>query len=116
MPEFTPATSDAPLEATPMKLLYFSNEFPHDDLASLARRLHVLSKERRYPHLARFLDEAKETIRNELRQLPAALRATIPPFEVVLNWVDYEDLRKGPLGASIDGVLLVSVQLATLIK
>ncbi|KAK8022725.1 polyketide synthase [Apiospora rasikravindrae] len=122
MPEYTPASSDSLGEYSQlgdyskMKLLYFSNEFPHDDLASLARRLQVLSKQRRHPHLARFLDEATETIRAEVRQLPAVLRDTIPPFQSILDFVDCSELRKGSLGASVDGVILVAVQLGTLIK
>ncbi|KAK8091576.1 hypothetical protein PG997_001937 [Apiospora hydei] len=99
-----------------MKLLYFSNEFPHDDLASLARRLQVLSKQRRHPHLARFLDEATEAIRTEARQLSAGLRETVPPFQSILDFVDCTELRKGALGASVDGVILVAVQLGTLIN
>jgi monodictyphenone polyketide synthase len=99
-----------------MKLLYFSNEFPHDDLASLTRQLHLLSKQRRHPVLARFLDEATEAIRAEVRLLPTSLRSIVPPFSVILDFVDHADLRKGPLGASVDGVLLIAVQLGTLIK
>ncbi|KAK7937312.1 ketoacyl-synt-domain-containing protein [Apiospora aurea] len=122
MPEYTPASSDSLGEYShlgdysKMKLLYFSNEFPHDDLASLARRLQVLSKQRRHPYLARFLDEATEAIRAEVRQLSAALRETVPPFQSILDFVDYTELRKGALGASVDGVILVAVQLGTLIK
>lgn len=112
----TPATSDSLDEYSKMQLLYFSNEFPHDDLASLTRHLHVLSKQRRHPVLARFLDEATESIREEVRQLPASLRSLVTPFSVILDFVDHAELRKGPLGASVDGVLLVAVQLGTLIK
>lgn len=116
MPPSTPATSEAPDDFSNMKVLYFSNEFPHDDLAGLARHLLLLSKQRRHPHLARFLDNATETIRAEVRQLPAALRTAVPPFDSVFNLVEYTDVRKGDLGASVDGVLLVVVQLGTLIK
>ncbi|KAK8076009.1 hypothetical protein PG994_003281 [Apiospora phragmitis] len=116
MPEYTPASSDSLGDYSKMKLLYFSNEFPHDDLASLARRLQVLSKQRRHPHLARFIDEATEAIRAEVRQLPASLRQTVTPFQSILDFVDCAELRKGSLGASVDGVILVAVQLGTLIK
>ncbi|KAK8064116.1 ketoacyl-synt-domain-containing protein [Apiospora saccharicola] len=111
----TPATSDTSEEYSRMQLLYFSNEFPRDDLATLCRRLHMLSKQRRHPVLARFLDEATELIRAEVRLLPASLQAQFTPFSVVLNFVDHAELRSGPLGAAIDGVLLVAVQLGTLI-
>nr|ALP31871.1 polyketide synthase 29 [Diaporthe helianthi] len=112
----TPVTADSLDEYSKMKLLYLSNEFPHDDLASLTRHLHLFSKQRRYPVLARFLDEATEAIRAEVRLLPTSLRSIVPPFSVILDFVDHADLRKGPLAASIDGVLLIAVQLGTLIK
>ncbi|KAF2997726.1 putative PKS-like protein biosynthetic cluster [Neopestalotiopsis sp. 37M] len=99
-----------------MKLLYFSNEFPHDDLAGLSRQLTLLSKQKQFLHLARFLDHATEAVRDEVRQLPWSLRNTIPPFDSVFNFIEHTSLRKGELGASIDGVLLVVVQLGTLIK
>ncbi|KAK8113417.1 hypothetical protein PG984_013943 [Apiospora sp. TS-2023a] len=115
MSHSTPATSDTSEEYSRMQLLYFSNEFPRDDLATLCRRLHMLSKQRRHPVLARFLDEATELIRAEVRLLPASSQAQFTPFGVVLNFVDHAELRNGPLGAAIDGVLLVAVQLGTLI-
>jgi Starter unit:ACP transacylase in aflatoxin biosynthesis len=98
-----------------MKLAYFSNEFPHDDLQELLRRLHVHSKDRRHTILARFIDEATLAIREEIRQLPTALKALIPPYETILNFADHSELRKGPLCGSIDGVLLCAVELGTFI-
>ena len=98
-----------------MKLIYFSNEFPHDDLQDLFRRLYTHSKDRAHPVLARFLDEATLTIRDEVRRLPAALQGLIPPFETILDFADHPELRKGPLSGSVEGVLLCVVELATLI-
>jgi monodictyphenone polyketide synthase len=98
-----------------MRLLYFSNEFPHDDPLDLLRRLYNLSKDRSHPTLARFIDEATIALREEVRRLPAALKALIPPFETALNMADHAELRKGPLCGSIDGVLLCLVELGTLI-
>ena len=98
-----------------MKLGYFSNEFPHDDLADLVRRLHVYSKDRKYPTLARFIREATLAIREEVRLLPSPLRALVPPFETIFNFANHPALRKGPLGGSVDGTLLCAVQLATFI-
>ena len=100
---------------TKLKLIYFSNEFPHDDLQSLFHELHKHSRDRRHPVLARFLEEATLVIREEIRQLPTALRALIPPFETILNFSDFADLRKGQLCGAIDGILLCTVELATLI-
>lgn len=99
-----------------MKLIYFSNEFPHDDLHKLLRLLLQYSKDRRHPVLARFLDEATLAIRDEVRQLPRTLRAQIPPFETILNLVDFADLRRhGSLCESINGVLLCTVEIGTFI-
>lgn len=98
-----------------MKLVYFSNEFPHDDLQDLLRRLHNHSKDRKHPVLSRFIEEATLAIRDEVRQLPAYLKSLIPPFETILNLVDHPELRKGSLCGSVDGVLLCLVELATFI-
>ena len=98
-----------------MKLIYLSNEFPHDDLSSLFRQLHQRSKDRQHPILAQFLEAATLAIREEVRQLPNPLKALIPPFETILNFSNFADLRKGPLCGSIDGILLCTVELGTLI-
>ncbi|KAI1504073.1 putative polyketide synthase [Biscogniauxia marginata] len=112
MAVFTPNRS---IDGDKMKLVYFSNEFPYDDLQTLFRELHQHSKSRQHPILARFLDEATLAIRDEVRQLPTALKALVPPFESILNFADFADLRKGPLCGSIDGILLCTVELGTLI-
>lgn len=113
---YTPSHSDTTTSGpSKMKLVYFSNEFPHDDLQNLLRGLHQHSKDRRHPILARFLEEATLAIRDEVRQLPTALKALIPPFESILHFADFADLRKGQLCGSIDGILLCTVELGTLI-
>ena len=98
-----------------MRLVYFSNEFPHDDLQDLLRRLHRHSKDRRHTILASFIREATLAIRDEVRSLPAPLKELLPSFETILNFVDYPELRKGPLSGAIDGILLCVVELATVI-
>ncbi|KAI9667461.1 MAG: Type I Iterative PKS [Bathelium mastoideum] len=110
-----PSTSDYSLEPGTMKIGYFSNEFPHDDLKDLLRRLHVHSKDTRYIILAKFVHEATLAIREEVHALPAISRALVPPFETVFNLADHPELRNGPLGGAVDGMLLCAVQLATLI-
>ena len=109
---YTPSSEG---DSAKMKLVYFSNEFPRDDLQDLFRELHQHSKDRRHPILARFLEETTLAIRDEVRQLPTALRALIPPFETILNFSDFADLRKGQLCGSIDGILLCTVELGTFI-
>lgn len=115
MPIYTPP-SDSQDEPQEMRLVYFSNEFPHDDLQDLLRRLYNLSKDKRHPVLARFINEATSAIRDEVRELSTSLRELIPPFKTVLDLADHPELRKGPLCGSIDGVLLCVVELATIIR
>nr|AGI60157.1 type I polyketide synthase PKS5 [Dolichousnea longissima] len=114
MPIYTPPSLSLG-ESRKMKVIYFSNEFPHDDLQDLLRLLHNHSKDRHHAVLSRFIDEATLAIRDEIRRLPTALKILIPPFETVLNLADHSELRKGPLSGSIDGVLLCVVELATFI-
>jgi hypothetical protein len=108
-------TSESFLQPGKMKVVYFSNELPYDDLKDLLRRLHVHSKDRRYSTLARFIYEATLAVHDEVKLLPAHLRALVPPFETIFNLVDHPGLRNGPLGGSVDGVLLCGLQIATLI-
>lgn len=54
----SPWTSSSTSEPGKMKVAYFSNEFPHDNLRDLLRRLHVRSKDLRYSILAKFIREA----------------------------------------------------------
>ncbi|KAI0128181.1 putative polyketide synthase [Hypoxylon sp. NC0597] len=112
---YTPSRS-SDSEPTKMKLIYFSNEFPNDDLQKLFRRLLQRSKDRRHLYLARFIDEATLAVREEARQLPPVLQALIPPFETILDFAGFTDLRKGPLCGSIEGILLCAVELGTLIS
>ena len=112
---YTPPSVSSSGESRKMKLLYFSNEFPHDDLRDLLRRLHNHSKDRKHAVLARFIDDATLAIRDEVRRLPTALKSLIPPFETILSFADDSELRKGPLSGSIDGILLCVVELATFI-
>ncbi|QSZ29342.1 hypothetical protein DSL72_003856 [Monilinia vaccinii-corymbosi] len=113
----TPSDSinDSCVEPCRLKVCYFSNEFPQDDLRDLVRRLRVHSKDLRHSFLARFINEATLAIREEVQLLPSSLRRLVRPFETVFSFVDQTTLRNGPLGGAIDGVLLCAVQIATLI-
>ena len=112
MTTYTPSSEGNPAK---MKLVYFSNDFPRDDLQDLFRKIRQHSKDRRHPILARFLEEATMAIHDEVRQLPTALRALIPPFETILDFSDLADLRKSQLCGSIDGILLCTIELGTFI-
>nr|POF02470.1 atrochrysone carboxylic acid synthase [Quercus suber] len=99
----TPQSRDSSDGLSGLRLAYFSNEFPKDNLQDLVRRLHVHSKDRRYATLAQFIQEATLAIREEIHSLPAATSALVPPFESVFSFAEEATLRSGPLGASIDG-------------
>jgi monodictyphenone polyketide synthase len=98
-----------------MKLLYFDNQFPNEDLQDLYRGLTTRSKDRGHPLLARFIDDATSAVRDELRLLSSSQRALFPPFESVFNLADHPQLRQGPLCGSVEGVLLCVLQLSILI-
>jgi hypothetical protein len=116
---FTPSETSSPsiesVQHLNMRVAYFSNEFPGDDLRDLFRHLHVHSRNKRHPILARFIHEATEALREEVRLLPNALRMLVPPFNTIFGLADHDGLRTGPLGGAIDGVLLCVLQLATLV-
>ncbi|KAK3291290.1 putative polyketide synthase [Chaetomium fimeti] len=111
----TPSTNGSLVEPAKMKIVYFGNEFPHDDLKDLFRRLHCHSKDRQHPVLSRFIHETTLAIREEVRLLPSPLKGLVPAFESIFDLADHVDLRKGPLGESINGMLLCAVQLAAFI-
>ncbi|CAI6332007.1 unnamed protein product [Periconia digitata] len=96
-----------------MKVIYLSNEYRLEELPDLFRQLHERSKSRDYPVLAKFLQDSTIAIRDEIRQLPTSLRLQIPTFETILTFIDFSDLRKGPLSGSVDGLLLCIAELGT---
>jgi len=98
-----------------MELVYFSNEFPKDDLQDLFRRLHGHNKDRHHQILAQFINESTWAVKDEVRRLPTELKHLIPPFETVLSWAENIELREGLICGAVDGVLLVVVQLAAYI-
>jgi len=98
-----------------MKVIFFGSDFPNDDIQQLLRRLHICSKDRRYPVMARFIEEATLAVQDEARQLPGYLRSLMPPFQSLLHLWDETKLRQGPLGESVNGSLLCVLQLASFI-
>ena len=112
MPNYTSTPSE---DLEKMELVYFSNEFPKDDLPSLFRRLHNHSKDKSHPSLAHFIKEATCAVRDEIRRLPTELKQSSPPFESLLSWAENTELRQGVICGAIDGVLLIVAQLATFI-
>ncbi|KFZ09857.1 hypothetical protein V501_05457 [Pseudogymnoascus sp. VKM F-4519 (FW-2642)] len=112
----TPTTDSESYEGfRKMEIVYFSNDFPKDDLVDVFRRLHNHSKDKHFPILAQFIREATWAIKDEVRQLPTELKQLIPPFNTLLAWAENSQLREGLICGAVDGVLLVVVQLATYI-
>ncbi|PHH90411.1 hypothetical protein CDD83_3785 [Cordyceps sp. RAO-2017] len=97
------------------KIVFFGNEFPHDDLNDLFRRLHRHSKDRRFRLLAAFLDEATLVVKREIARLPQTLKDLLPHFDSVLTLVEAADLRIPPLGAAVQSALLIMLELGALI-
>ena len=108
-------TEDSRATPDKMRVAYFSNEFPNDDLQSLLRRMHLLSQDRRYPILARFLEEATRVVHEEVQDLTAELKKLVPAFTSVISFAGDAELRKSRLNPSIDGVLHTLLQLGTYI-
>ncbi|KAK1919829.1 Non-reducing polyketide synthase PKS8-1 [Pyrenophora teres f. teres] len=98
-----------------MNAIYFSNEFPKEDLKDVFRQLHKESKSSIHHLLARFMSEATRAVKKEIEQLPSSLKQIIPPFETLSAWAEQKELREGELCGAIDGVLLVLLQISVYI-
>lgn len=98
-----------------MEVVYFSNEFPKEDLTDIFRQLHKQSKSTNHEHLARFTRDATRAIKEEIEKLPSSLKNQIPPFESLTSWSEQKELREGELCGAIDGVLLILAQLSVYI-
>ncbi|KAF2024556.1 polyketide synthase [Setomelanomma holmii] len=98
-----------------MEVVYCSNEFPKEDLQDVFRQLYIQSKSNKHYILARFIDEATRTVKKEIEKLPSSLRNLIPVFESLSSWSEDKELREGQLCGSVDGVLLVLVQISSYI-
>lgn len=97
------------------KLLFFSNEFPNDDLRDLFRRIHSHSKTQRFRLLATFLDASADAVRHEVAALPLHLKTLVPPFKSVLSLADDPDFRKGPVGGALESALLCVLEMSMFI-
>lgn len=100
----------------PPKLVFFSHEFPCDDLQELFRCLHRHSKEKSFPLLAAFLEECTTVLMEEALKLPHSVADLLGPFQTLLALVArLGKLRKGPLGGAMDGALLCILEIGMLI-
>ncbi|KAI3045616.1 hypothetical protein CBS147352_7723 [Aspergillus niger] len=94
-----------------MRLFFFSNKFPIDDLPDLFRRLRLCSQSPRHVVLRRFLEEATRVVREEIYRLPPELRSLIPPFQSILDLAQNYHWHKGPLCGIFECIFLCLVQL-----
>ena len=99
-----------------MEVIYFTNEFPKEDLTDIYRILHNQSKDNRHRLLAQFIFDATKAVKSEISQLPSSLRQLIPPFETLFDWAENLELRDGLLCGAVDGVLLILAQISTYIR
>lgn len=97
------------------KLVFFSNEFPNDDLQDLFRRLERHSKDKRFRFLATFLEECTAVVKEEALNLPQPLQSLLPPFQTMLALVDRGEFRYGPLGGALESVILCVLEIGMLI-
>jgi hypothetical protein len=102
------------------KVLYFSGEIPQGDpegdQKTLFRKLKLLSKERDHVVLASLLECITLALKDECSRLDHLHRDIVPPFESVLDLTDYVlRLRKTPLGAAIERVLVLVFQLGSFV-
>jgi monodictyphenone polyketide synthase len=98
-----------------LEFTYFGNELPAEDLQDVFRRLHLHSKNAEHSLLASFISTSTQAIKEEVKLLPSETRKYIPPFDSILSWAEYTELRDGILCGAIGGVLLVVAQIATYI-
>jgi len=98
------------------RLILFSHEFPSGDIEDLFRRLHRRSKLRRFPLLARFLQESTIVLQQEVQNLPGHIRNSVPPFHDLNTLVSHlAELKESLLGGTWEGALLCVYEVAMLI-
>jgi len=97
------------------KLLFFSNEFPSDDLKDLLRRLQRNSKDKRFRYLAAFLEESTNVIKEEALRLPQSLQEILPPSKTPLSLVENSQWRQGPLGGALESAVLCILEIGMFI-
>ncbi|KAK7754177.1 Type I Iterative PKS [Diatrype stigma] len=109
---------DASLErdtTKPPVFVFFTNDFPADEVGVLFRSLVRLSKDLRFTHLASLLSLCNRTIRDEVARLPKSWQKQMPPAEDVLALVGDASFQNGPLGGAMEGVFLCIFQLGSIL-
>ncbi|KAL4796711.1 hypothetical protein BDV19DRAFT_387903 [Aspergillus venezuelensis] len=89
-----------------MKVIFFSNKFPIEDPSELFRSIRRKAQSTQHVILRQLLEEATAAVRDEIRLLPAELRAAVPPFNSVLDLTDSWDWHRGPLSGTFECIFL----------
>ena len=97
------------------RLVFFSNEFPSDDLKNLLRSFQRHSKDKRCRSLALFLEECTTVLKEEALKLPQVLQELLPPFQTALSLADSSQFRQGPLAGALEGALLCILEIGMFI-
>ncbi|KAM5475832.1 putative secondary metabolism biosynthetic enzyme [Microsporum canis] len=100
-------------------ILFFSNDFPNDDLKGLFATLQQRARDSRFRNLATFLSECTVVVKEEIAKLPDNLRNDLPPFQsipaIAAYYTSYGPGHGCSLAAGLEGVLLVALQIGMLI-
>ena len=99
-----------PSHSQRQRIFFFGSEFPKDELRDLFRRMLVHTKDRRFRLLAAFIKESTRVLKDELELLPRFVRDQVPHFENILHLPEHGNFREGCLGAAMENVFLVVLQ------
>ncbi|KAL4861374.1 hypothetical protein BDV12DRAFT_208059 [Aspergillus spectabilis] len=89
-----------------MKIFFFSNKFPLQDIPCLFRSIRLQRQCPQHILLRRLIDETTSVIRDEIRLLDATTRAQIPPFQSILDLAEDFDWQRSPLAGMFECVFL----------
>ncbi|KAL5337249.1 hypothetical protein BJX70DRAFT_250953 [Aspergillus crustosus] len=98
-----------------MKVFFFSNKFPVEDLLEIFRLLRQYSHQNQHVVLRRLLDEVTIVVREEIRLLPPELRSCLPPFQSILDLAEHYNWHRGPLSGTFECVFLCLVSLCLVV-
>ncbi|WYZ36280.1 hypothetical protein EsH8_XII_000030 [Colletotrichum jinshuiense] len=118
-PNMSTTTSSSSWDHTPeaasARLLFFGNDFPSDHAGNLFRVLSRSSAHLKCAQLAHFIKLCNYVLKDEISKLPKRWQDDVPCFDNVLDLIDDDKFRKGPLGGAVEGVFLIIFQIGMLI-
>jgi len=96
-------------------IFFFAHGLP-DNLQDLFRRVRTQSKIRDHAILRDFISRTTYVLREEIRSLPEELRSHLPPFDNVLDLAELRRWERGPLAASLGGILRCLLHIISFIR